>query len=229
MHNFNRLKYRTEQGLSAFVMSRIKSGRTIKKCLEKYPTYDLPYVSRNSSLSRKEAAANYAFFKQEKNYRLKIILELLNRFGVSIDVTKPSKRAILSLDEWAYQQWPDIYFHSLYLTNTAGFSLSGFEMRVRSLLFDVAVLLGECYLAVNEKAEWYCDISEESKVSELSTVNRITIKLPLDKYHSSTAINLLDLEENVFYHYGSQKKSNAIILVDQRIGRVLGEAIIAQL
>ena len=222
----DRLKYRRE-GAGNFLNRLLKSdSRQLKKMLAGYPKYSLPHPGICRSLSVKQATENFQFFEQQKKHRLVAISDLLGKFDISIDNAKPDKHSLLLLDAWAYQQWGAIYDSTIKKNKMYSFIQDEPQVRMRSLLFDTSVLLGECYLSLNNAARWHLDSSESSKGAGRTTYNRVVILLPPEENQSSDRSKLLDMEENVFYHYAAQKSSNGVIDAEQKIGRVLAEPVI---
>jgi hypothetical protein len=194
----------------------------LKRLLNDYPVYFPPHPGPCRNLLLDQALKNYKFFEQEKSHRLAVLSELLDLFEIIIDTQNPERHSLMLLDAWAYQQWEGVFIPALLKSNIYTFPTEGEIAHVRSLLFDISILLGECYLSLSHKSEWFLDVSNQSKDDEMSSFNRVIIKQePRDTN------NFIDMEAQVFFHYGLQKKNPALIEADQKTGRILAEPVIS--
>lgn len=226
---YDRLKYRSDTINSLFVNKLFGYGQQLKKYLKTYPEYMPPHAGLSAQLLTSQAEENYEYFEQEKPKRIALVQELLSRFSVHIDYYKPDRHTLMLLDAWAYQQWSSIYHSSLVNNNVYSFSCGSKQRVVRSLLFDLGILLGECYLSLQDQAHWFLDIRTYAKENQLSSYNRVVIKPYPTEQLSEDDYHIIDMEAQVFFHYGLQNKSAPIILADQKIGRVLAEPVLALL
>ena len=222
---YDRVKYRSESLLGKWFNYLSGDSRLLKKFLSDYPVYVPPHPSEAGKLSLAQANENFQFFENEKSSRLQLIVELLKKFELALDYQKPQEQTLLQLDAWAYQQWASIYHKSIDKVGVYRFDLTGYDGQIRSFLFDMAILLGECYLSLNSIARWSIDTKDKSS----ETFNRVVVSVPAPTDGSESVARLLDIETHVFFHYRSQCKSKLSILTDQKIGRVLSEPVLALL
>lgn len=224
-----RLKYRDTSLARQLLSKWYGPASLLKKTLKDYPIYRPPYPGNPRRLVETQALDNYDYFMQVKTERLALVSELLDRFDVQVNPSHPRREDLLTLDAWAYQQWPNLYHKSLAGMVVPDFDQASPLLPIRSLLFDVALLLGECYLTLSPEAQWYMDTSKASQVEERPSNFRMVVLLPPIPRPESGWFNLLDIEKHVFYHYRMQGRSLDNIRVDQRVGKVLSEPVLAKL
>lgn len=224
-----RLKYRDTSLARQLLNKWYGPANLLKKALKDYPLYRPPYPGNPRELIETQALDNYDYFMGVRSERLGLILELLNRFDIHIDPTKPEREGLLALDTWAYQQWPNLYHKPLAGMGVPDFNQAPSLLAIRSLLFDVALLLGECYLRLSPEAQWYMDTSKASQIEQRASNFRMVVLLPPIPSKGSGWFNLLDIEKHVFYHYRMQGRSLDTIRVDQHVGKVLSEPVLAKL
>jgi len=224
MSSNGRLKYR-EGAANRFLHHVLGQTTQLKRALSGYEGYCPPFIHLPSQLNDDQAAANFEFFIQTKDERLAMVGALLGQFGVWIETTNLSVKSLNLMDEWAYQQWPQVYVDQLGDYPIPSFDQSGFAHKVRSMLFDVSILLGECFRAYNPQARWIIDNSLSSKEQQSMTINRIVMSEPPTDTRPVSSI--IDFEDQVFFHYKkAQIKSDTLIQADSKIGRVLAEPIL---
>jgi len=224
-----RLKYRDTHPARQWFDRHYGPASRLKKAMKAYPAYRPPHPAPSTLLTEQQALANYEYFQNNKAVRMRRVLDLLETFNVRVNPTAPERCDLLALDAWAYQQWPGIYEESLTHSVTQGFDQTGFTLTIRSLLFDISVLLGECYLSLNTEACWFLDTSSTSAREVRSSWNRIVIWLPPIPGQEAGWHSVLDMEEHVRYHYRMQRQSLDTIRVQQRIGKILSEPVLATL
>ncbi len=94
------------------------------------------------------------------------------------------------------------------------------------MLFDLSILLGECYLNLCPNAKWYLDLSLERGDEQRGSCNRIVILETKELNHKNEWNYELDIEAHVFGHFELQTKANNLLLVDQKIGYVLSKPVL---
>ncbi len=229
MQIYDRFKYR-QSGLVQSLLHKFGSAATqLKKTLTDYPVYAPPNQGVAAMLTPEQAQANQVYFYQEKSRRLTLIKNLLQSFDITLNTNNPNEHALMQMDAWAYQQWPAVYHPSLVTSHVYSFNFAGSETQVRSMLFDVGLALGECYLSLTEGARWFLDTSELSAAEQRPSVNRMVILLPPKPGQSEGWHDVLDMEAQVFYHYSLQTKAQPLLAVDQKTGRVLAEPVLKRL
>lgn len=234
-----RAKYRSDNILVVLAHRTIGNASKLRKMLRNYPIYALPHPQKCATLSATQALANFDFFMKEKNKRTSLIVDILAQFDITADPGKPNRHSMMALDGWAYQQWPAIYKRKIFLSCRQDFLQRGKNAMIRSFLFDMSLFLGECYLGVDPDAAWMLDNADLSRTIESATFNRIVLRLPprddqikddqTGECQSENVNNLLCMEDQVLYHYGAQKGSSGFLEAEQKIGRVLGEPILAKM
>lgn len=223
-----RLKFRSSGFTQLFFNGALGKTSVLKKKLHAYPSYNPPFPDTPANLSLEQAQQNFAYFLANKNQRVTMVLDLLGEFGIELAVNSPDRKVLHQMDEWAYQQWPAIYQERLANNVDFNFLQTGFEQRIRSFLFDISVVLGECLLSTCPGANWVIGEKISTEEEQPIVCNRIVI-LQSTTADSLPFPNYQDMEAQVFYHYRQQVKSNELITADYRIGRVLGEAILNNL
>lgn len=195
------------------------------KLIKAYDIYRPPYLEAANRLTDDQAAKNYKFFAEHKDERIQTVQRLLANYPIGLNPAKPDKRSLLALNAWAYEYWPWIYRKKVLEEFYYGFDFADMDARVRSLLFDVSVLLGECYLTLAKSASWHLDSGETSRREDRTTYNRIVIleKLGVEDIYRKPAI--LDMEAHVYFHYAAQKKSALSNETDRKMGIILSQPI----
>jgi hypothetical protein len=219
---YDRLKHRNHHGTIQWLRAICGGARQLSKYIKTYPVYQPPHPGKSTGLSPPQTLENFRYFNQEKHHRLEIISETLKAFDLTIDYRMPSYHQLMLLDAWAYQQWPSVYYSQLVMSNVYCFDVEQPLKAMRSLLFDISLLLGEAYISLEENASWCMDSSPEAREKQLPSYNRLVIQRSADD-----GIPIMDIEAQVFFHYGLQiNKNTALILADQKTGRVLAEPLL---
>jgi hypothetical protein len=207
------------------IMDRIKRGivrRNFVKEISNYDVYLPPHSGDAQGLTTQQAQENFSFFNEQKSTRLRIIQTVLANYDLHIDHQKPDRREMLGLDGWAYQLWPGIFREHLWKKNVYSFDFRGIELNIRSLLFDVSVLLGECFINATKSSQWIVDCSDESRNKDAISFNRIVILETLPDEYAGKRDPVYDVESHVFYHYGAQKHSDLSKNTDKKMGEIVG-------
>lgn len=222
----DRLRYRSAGLISNF---RTRSERSrLANVMRSYSVYRPPHPAAPSQLTLEQANENHTALMDEAVSRIKVIQQLLVESGITLTPENPTADSIRALDAWAYQQWPGIFDKDLWLliSRSFTFELSGQNLAIRSMLMDLSLLLSRCYLAVSQQAQWMLDARQDSLQMQAITCHRTVIKTMLQTDGAIRGADVIDLEVNVLRHYGSQKKDNSILIMDQRIGQIVGEPVV---
>lgn len=223
MHD--RLRYRSGNVVSNF---RNRSERSrLANQIRSYPLFRPPHVTVPNRLTAEQANENHCALMDAAEYRTEVIQQLLSSFGVTLSVENPTIDSIRSLDAWAYQQWPGIFDQKLWLqiSCTYTFELSDKNLAIRCLLLDLSLLLGNCYRAVNREAQWMLDNRPGTIEDETTTAHRTVIETQLQADGVIRGPDVIDPESHVLSHYGFQKTDNPTLMLNQRMGQILGEPV----
>lgn len=224
---YNRLKNRQEGIAHLLIRKMTKNSSPLVKYLHDYPQYTPPFKEESINLSSSQAEENFEYFNKVKSDRLVVIKQLLSSFSLEINPKEVDKESLLSLDEWAYQQWPAIYDKSLAIHGMYTFTFKNKNLlKIRSMLFDLGILLGESYLNLCPNAKWYLDAGLESGDEQRGTCNRIIILETKKAKQEDDWDYYFDIEDHVFGHFTCQTKANTLLLVDQKMGKVLSKPIL---
>ena len=201
--------------------------------------YHPPHKSKPCDLSLDQARENHTFLMDSLPQRIECIRTLLVEFSLQLNHETLSKDAIVALDAWAYQYWGAIYSKKLYQEIRFGypFNFQGRDLAVRSMILDVALLIGEIYLVKNVKAKWELDETGSDSHEQPTTYHRTVMSVRsvkedkdilnnLHEYEGSFGPRTLDLEAQTAYHFGYQRKNDALILMDQKMGNILGKPLL---
>ena len=213
--------------------------RKLAKLLDHYPKCHPPHKSKPCDLSLDQARENHAFLMDSLPRRIECIQTLLAEFSLQLDHETLSKDAIVTLDAWAYQYWGAVYSKKLYLDISFGypFNFQGRDLAVRSMILDVALLIGEIYIAKSVKAKWELDETGSDSHEQSTTYHRTVMSVRsveedeeilnnLHQHEGSFRPRTLDLEAQTAYHFGSQRKDDGRILMDQKMENILGKPLL---
>lgn len=217
----DRLKYKSDSLLLNGLRYILGTTRQLAKRLSSYPLYLPPYTAASYTLTQFQAEENFQYFKNEKQRRLNLIQTLLHDFDIPLDYHAPERKVLLQLDAWAYQQWPAIYYKKI-RNNSYGFPTHGRIAKVKSFLYDMSILLGECYISVNPRSSWRL---YDASLEEIEPSNCPVIFIPAT-LDGETPNRIIEMEQHVIYHYLAQRYSSSMLVVDYKIGRVLTQPII---
>ncbi len=222
----DRLKYRGGNFAEILLRKISAESAHLKELLKSYPAYRPPYAELADLLSDSQAEECFNFFQAHRMRRLHVVTELLEKFHIALDPTRPDKESLSALDNWAYQQWPAVYSKHLARFPFSSFAHEGEALAIRSMLFDISVLLGECYLAIDSNASWCIDTSPVSAEKQLPSWHRIVINLDRLPIQQQAWPNVLDIEDHVYFHYSAQEKPATFIDADWKLGTVLAEPVL---
>lgn len=172
---YDRLKYRKEGRFQTLIRKITKKNSALVKYLHEYPPYTPPHKGDSIELSNTQAKENFRYFKKVKSDRINLIIQLLSKLSLEINPEKINKDTLLRLDEWAYQQWPAIYDQTLARNGIFSFTFNNSLLKIRSMLFDLSILLGECYLNLCPNAKWFLDLGLEDGDEQRGSYNRVII------------------------------------------------------
>jgi len=224
---YDRLKYRQEGILYSYIRKLTKNRSMLVKYLHGYPEYTPPYKQESIDLSVSQAKDNFEYFMKVKSDRIVFISKLLSTFSLNINPEKVDRDSLLRLDEWAYQQWPAIYDKYLARDGLFLFTFNNTKLlKIRSMLLDLSILLGECYLNLCPNSKWYLDSGLESSDEQRGSCNRIVIIETKELNQKDEWNYKLDIEAHVFGHFELQTKTNNLLLVDQKMGYVLSKPVL---
>jgi hypothetical protein len=156
------------------------SGTLIKR-LADYPPYHAPHVGWGAELSVAAARENLNHFNAALPQRLQIVGELLRaEAGIDLDAALQAPREqglplTDTLHEWVGRCWPALLqprFESLdawLSSRRAGDDI------VLSLVFDVAIVLGELIRRANADWRWDIDLNRTNLQDQMSSARRVVL------------------------------------------------------
>ena len=213
--------------------------RKLAKLLDQYPKYHPPHKSKPCDLSLDQARENHAFLMDSLPRRIEYIQTLLAEFSLHLDHETLSRDSIFALDAWAYQYWGVVYSKKLFQDIYFGypFNFQGRDLAVRSMILDVALLIGEIYVAKNVKAKWELDETGSDSHEQSTEYHRTVMSVRsveedkeilnnLHEYEGSFGPRTIDLEAHTASHFGSQHYNDALILMDQKMENILGKPLL---
>jgi len=133
---------------------RVQSG------LRDYPVYSPPYSGVGPELSRSEGEANYSYFLEQKDARLKQLGEFLAQFDVLMTI---DERGIRNVSAWLHRFAGHLIVNSLVRTSKAYFSFDPqwkYAHRGLNVVWDVGIFAGEAIINLNQQCGWELDTGE---------------------------------------------------------------------
>jgi hypothetical protein len=123
----------------------------ITLAVDGYPIYRPPPQGIEIAMSEREATENFEYFMSQRATRIAHLRDLLARFGVAVDSSEQTKRA---LDMWIFRYGGFLYVHesgSSFLTHNPRWNGARAGLNV---IFDLAVFLGEFAIGADPGLRW---------------------------------------------------------------------------
>lgn len=127
--------------------------------LREYPPYLVPFAGAPGALGETERAANLRHLLAVRAHRTQVLARLLEAWGIDLPrgLHAPDPAPVLaSLERWARQAWPPLALADTSLADPVAWDASALDAgdRARSMLMDVAIVLGGVLTAHRRDAYW---------------------------------------------------------------------------
>lgn len=170
--------------------------------LRDYPPYEAPHAGPPPRWTPEQARENLAYLLGHRDRRLKILGELLQAEGISIEDALDGgewEPLVDALHHWANERWPELHDQRIANSRTwLGSSRRGQEI-VYSMLMDVAILLAELIIRRNPGHRWELDLDEANGRDGMESYMRAVVRLPA--FGDMPCAMDLDVEHVVVHRY----------------------------
>jgi len=125
-----------------------------------------PFLGDPRDLSDVQSEANLRYFLEQREVRLQIVGELLEKFGLDLQAGLSAEDPydfLRSLDTWAHTEWPASWTPTFPASWSAWVSeLKGGRQVALAMLMDVAILLGEIVVRKRHDYAWRVDLNPQN-------------------------------------------------------------------
>lgn len=176
-----------------------------------YPVYDAPHVGYGKHLTEAQARANLDYFLRVKPERLASFCAWLLEHGgpdATPALNAPREallpKALTLTDElqvWAKRVWPGLLDQRLAPRQVWERSHRRDGEIVFSLVFDVAILLGELICRGNPDWRWDVDLDEENLNDDMTSARRVVLLAdPVGEMPYPFVIDIEEIVVGIYQH-----------------------------